>query len=106
MDYKSYTYRDCLYTIINHQQELIERYEEYIENNIHRPIQKYSKEDFDRAANEYIRLQRITIPQADIVMRCDYQVAREYDMIKAEFPIFPLELIKQFVEDKLMKGAD
>ena len=106
MDYKSYTYRDCLYTIIKYQQELIKRYEEYIENNIHRPIQKYSKEDFDVAANEYIHLQRITIPQADIVMKCDYQIVREYDIIKAEFPIFPIELIEQFVEDKLMKGAN
>ena len=103
MDYKNYTYRDCLYTIIQYQQELIKRYEEYIETNICRPIQKYSKEDFDVAVKEYIHLQRITIPQADIVMKCDYQIAREYDIIKAEFPVFPLHLIEQFVEEKLSK---
>ena len=102
MEYKN-SYRDCLYTIIKHQQELIKRYEEYIETNICRPIEKYSKKDFDVAANEHICLQRITIPQADIIMKCDYRIAREFDIIKAEFPVFPLHLIEQFVEEKLNK---
>lgn len=103
MDYKSYSYRDCLYSIIQYQQELIKRYEEYIENNICQRIKKYSKEDLDIAANEFVQCQHITIPQADIMMKCDYRITMEYDIIKAEFPIFPLHLIEQFVEEKLDK---
>lgn len=103
MDYQNYNYRDCLYSIIQCQQSLIKRYEEYIENNICKPIKKYSKEDFDIAADEFVQYQHITIPQADIMMKCDYRIAREFDIIKAEFPVFPLHLIEQYVNEKLLK---
>lgn len=103
MDYKSYTYKDCLYTIINYQQEIIKRYEEYIEKNIHQSIKKVTKEDFDVEALTRLEWQRITIPQVDLMMVCDPSVMREYDLIKSEFPLFPLHLIEQFVEEKLSK---
>ena len=103
MDYKNYTYRDCLYTIIQHQQELIKRYEEYIEHNICAKISKREKEEFDIRSQRPINIKRITIPQADFMMMCDPIIAREYDIIKAEFPVFPLHLIEQFVEEKLNK---
>ena len=32
MDYKNYDYRECLYSIIQYQQDIIKRYEEYIKN--------------------------------------------------------------------------
>lgn len=101
MDYKSYTYKDCLYTIIKYQQEIIKRYEEYIEKNIHQSIKKKTKEDFDVEALTRLEWQHITIPQVDLMMVCDSSVMREYDLIKAEFPLFPLYLIQQYVEEKL-----
>lgn len=103
MDYKNYDYRECLYSIIQYQQEIIKRYEEYIENNIHQPIKKCVREDFDIRAMERVYSQRITIPQTDIMMICDPRVVREFDVIKSEYPVFPLHLIKQYVEEKLSK---
>ena len=103
MDYKNYDYRECLYSIIQYQQEIIKRYEEYIENNIHQLIKKCVREDFDIRAMERVYSQRITIPQTDIMMICDPRVVREFDVIKSEYPVFPLHLIKQYVEEKLSK---
>ena len=103
MDYKNYTYRDCLYTIIQYQQELIKRYEEYIENSICKPIEKRTQEGFSPYPLDRVQCQRITIPQVDIMMRCDSWLIHEFNAIKAEFPVFPLHLIEQFVEEKLNK---
>lgn len=101
MDYKTYDYRECLYSIIQYQQDIIRQYEEYIEKNIHQPIKKYTREDFDNKSLERIYLQRITIPQADIITSCEPRVIREFDIIKSEFPIFSLHLIRQYIEEEL-----
>ena len=103
MDYKAYNYRDCLYTIIQYQQELIKRYEEYIENSICRPIEKCTHESFGADPFDRVQCQRITIPQADIMMKGDPRLIHEFNAIKAEFPVFPFHLIEQFVNEKLLK---
>ena len=103
IDFKNYTYRELLYSIIHYQQEIIKRYEEYIENNICAQISKTEKEEFDMRSMRPINVKRIKIPQTDFMMLCDPIVAREWDFIKAEFPVFPLHLIEQFVEEKLNK---
>ena len=99
LDFKNYSYRELLYSVIQYQQEIIKKYQEYIENNIHSKISEYSKEDFDVRAMEHIHCKRITIPQTDIMMFCDPRVAREYEIIKAEHPICSIDAIKYYMEE-------
>lgn len=99
IDFKNYTYRELLYSIIHYQQEIIKRYEEYIENNICTQISKTEKEEFDMRSMRPIHVKRITIPQTDFMMLCDPIVAREWDFIKAEHPICSIDAIKYYMEE-------
>jgi hypothetical protein len=99
MDYKNYCYRECLYSIIQYQQEIIKRYEEYIEKNIFAQISKTEKEEFDIRSMRPINVKRITIPQTDFMMLCDPRIAREWDIIKAEHPICSIDAIKYYMEE-------
>ncbi len=99
LDFKNYTYREILYSIIQYQQEIIKRYEEYIEKNMYAQISKIEKEDFDLRSQRLINIKRITIPQTDFMMLCDPRIAREWDIIKAEHPICSIDAIKHYLED-------
>lgn len=99
LDFKNYSYRELLYSVIQYQQEIIKKYQEYIENNIHSKISEYNKEDFDARATERIHCKRITIPQVDLMFRCDASVIREYEIIKAEHPICSIGAIKYYMEE-------
>ncbi len=99
IDFKNYTYRELLYSIIQYQQEIIKRYEEYIEKNICAQISKTEKEEFDMRSLRPLNVKRITIPQADFMMLCDPRIAREWEFIKAEHPICSIDAIKHYLED-------
>lgn len=99
LDFKNYTYRELLYSIIQYQQEIIKRYEEYIEKNIFAKISKAEKEEFDIRSMRPINVKRITIPQTDFMMLCDPRVAREWDFIKAEHPVCSIDAIKHYLEE-------
>ena len=105
MDYKHYSYLEDLYAIIQHQQDIIAKYEEYIETNIHQKIKKVAKEDFDVRALGRVYCQRITIPQTDIMMACDPKVIAEWEEIKLRYPHYPLPDIKRFIMEKSCKKA-
>lgn len=95
--FKDYTYREILFSIIQYQQEIIKRYEEYIEQTIHSKISKEEKEKFDMRSMRKINIQRITIPKVDFMMMCEPVVAREWDYIKATHPICSIDAIKHYL---------
>jgi hypothetical protein len=99
IDFKNYTYREILYSIIQYQQEVIKKYQEYIETNIHNQITERDQEYFDVPSCETIHCKRITIPQADLMFKCDASIIREYEMIKAEHPICSIDAIKHYLEE-------
>jgi hypothetical protein len=99
LDFKNYTYIERLYSIIQYQQEVIKRYQEYIETNIHNQITEQDQEQFDLHSFETIHCKRITIPQADIMFKCDASIIREYEMIKAEHPTCSIDAIKYYMEE-------
>lgn len=99
LDFKNYSYIEILYSIIKYQQEVINRYEEYIEKNICSQIDKTEKEEFDMRSMRPINVKRITIPKVDFMMLCDPSVAREWDFIKAEHPICSIDAIKYYMEE-------
>ena len=101
MDYKSYSYLEDLYSIIQYQQDIIKRYEEYIETNIHKKIEKCDKEDFSPRSNEILHYKRITIPQTDIAMICSPYIASEWQEIKDSSPLLPVSAVRYFITEKL-----
>jgi hypothetical protein len=105
MDYKNYSYLEDLYSIIQYQQDIIKRYEDYIETNIHQKIETREREEFSPHSNEVIHYKRITIPQADIAMVYSPHIAREWQEIKDMSPLLPCSAVRRLIMEKMAEMA-
>jgi hypothetical protein len=105
MDYKNYSYLEDLYSIIQYQQDIIKRYEDYIETNIHQKIESCEKEDFSPHSNEILHYKHITIPRVDIAMVYSSHIAREWQEIKDMSPLLPCSAVRRLIMEKMAEMA-
>ena len=89
-----------LLDVCNYQQELLKKYEEYIEQNI---ANKILEEDYDNPLDPMGRanFKRITIPQSTFMLRCDPSTLKAWEWLKYQRPVFePDYFIKAaFIEE-------
>ena len=90
-----------LLDVCNYQQELLKKYEEYIEQNI---VSKILEEDIDDDRwnpNALGTFKRITIPQSTFMLRCDKTTLKTWEWLKYQRPAFePDYFIKAaFIEE-------
>ena len=90
-----------LLEICNYQQAILDKYEEFIEQNI---VNKILEEDFDSDWHNPMRrgcFKRITIPQSTFMLRCDPSTLKAWEWLKFQRPVFEPEVyIKAaFVEE-------
>ena len=80
-----------LLEICSYQQELLKKYEEYIEQQI---TSKILEEDCDRPWDPMGRatFKRITIPQSTFMLRCDPSTLKAWEWLKFQRPVFEPEL--------------
>lgn len=77
-----------LLDICNHQQEILNKYEEFIEQNI---INKILKEDFDGTTWDRLgwgSFKRITIPQSTFMLRCDPSTLKAWKLLQYSRLVF------------------
>ena len=81
-----------LLEICSYQQELLTKYEEFIENQI---VSKIKEEDFngDRwRPDSWASFKRITIPETSFMLRCDPSTLKAWEWLKFQKPVFEPEL--------------
>ena len=81
-----------LLEICNYQQAILDKYEEFIEQNI---VNKILEEDFDGDTwNPMGRacFKRITITQSTFMLRCDPSTLKAWEWLKSQRPAFESEL--------------
>jgi hypothetical protein len=76
-----------LLEICNYQQHIMEKYKEFIEQNI---VNKILEEDYDEPWNPIGRasFKRITIPQSTFMLRCDPSTLKAWKWLQYERPVF------------------
>ena len=97
-----------LWELCKYQQNIIDKYKEYIEKQIHQKIteetSKQSRIDF----NQDSVFRHITIPETRMVACCDPWVHKNWEMLQAENPVITPEyfisLAYREMEEK--KNAD
>jgi hypothetical protein len=80
-----------LLEICNHQQAILDKYKEFIEQNI---VNHILEEDFDGDTwNPMGRasFKRITIPQSTFMLRCDPLTLKNWKWLQYERPVFDPE---------------
>lgn len=79
-----------LLEICNHQQAILDKYKEFIEQNI---VNKILEEDYDEPWNPMGRasFKRITIPQSTFMLRCDPSTLKAWKWLQYERPVFDPE---------------
>lgn len=90
-----------LLEICNHQQAILDKYKEFIEQNI---VNHILEEDFDGDIwNPMSRasFKRVTIPQSTFMLRCDPITLKNWKWLQYERPVFdPEYFIKAaFIEE-------
>ena len=94
-----------LLEICSYQQELLTKYEEYIEQNI---TSKILEEDYDNPWDPMgqANFKRITIPQSTFMLRCDPSTLKAWKLLQYERPVFEEDyFIKTaFIEEGENKG--
>ena len=81
-----------LLEICSYQQELLKKYEEYVEQQI---TSKILEEDFDSDWHNPMgraTFKRITIPQSTFMLRCDPSTLKAWEWLKFQRPVFEPEL--------------
>ena len=77
-----------LLDVCNHQQEMLEKYEEFIEKQI---MSNILKEDFDGVtwdAYGWGSFKRVTIPQSTFMLRCDSSTLKAWKLLQYSRPVF------------------
>ena len=80
-----------LLEICNHQQAILDKYKEFIEQNI---VNHILEEDFDGDTwNPMGRasFKRVTIPQSTFMLRCDPLTLKNWKWLQYERPVFDPE---------------
>ncbi len=89
-----------LLEICNYQQHIMEKYKEFIEQNI---VNKILEVDYDEPWDPMGRanFKRVTIPQSTFMLRCDPSTLKAWKWLQYERPVFdPEYFIKAaFVEE-------
>lgn len=86
-----------LLEICNYQQAILDKYEEFIEQNI---VNKILEEDFDSDWHNPMGrgcFKRITIPQSTFILRCDSSILKAWKLLQYDRPVFE--------EDYFIKAA-
>lgn len=80
-----------LWELCKYQQSIIDKYKDYIETYIHQKIQeeiiKHPGIDF----NETYFIRHITIPETQLVVRCDRWTHHNWELLQAENPLITPE---------------
>ena len=76
-----------LLEICNYQQHIMEKYKEFIEQNI---VNKILETDFDDSWTPIGRasFKRITIPQSTFMLQCDPSTLKAWKWLQYERPVF------------------
>lgn len=80
-----------LLEICNYQQAILDKYTEFIEQNI---VNKILEEDFDNDWHNpmgHASFKRITIPQSTFMLRCDPITLKNWKWLQYERPVFDTE---------------
>lgn len=80
-----------LLELCSYQQEILQKYEEYIEQQI---ISKILEEDFDSDWHNPMGqgcFKRITIPQSTLMIKCDPSTLKAWEWLKFQRPAFEPE---------------
>ncbi len=79
-----------LWELCKYQQNIIDKYKEYIEKYLHQKItDEILKDDMDFRQSAYFR--HITIPEVRMVTRCDPWVHKNWEILQAEQPVITPE---------------
>lgn len=80
-----------LWELCKYQQSIIDKYKDYIEHEIHSKIHEeiVKQPSFDFREQAFFR--RITIPQVELVARCDPWVHKNWELLQAESPVITPE---------------
>jgi hypothetical protein len=97
-----------LLEICNYQQAILDKYKEFIEQNI---VNHILEEDFDGDTwNPMGRasFKRVTIPQSTFMLRCDPLTLKNWKWLQYERPVFdPEYYIKAaFIEDAFIEEGE
>jgi hypothetical protein len=80
-----------LWELCKYQQNIIDKYKEYIEKQIHQKITEEIVKQPSIDFNQYSVFRHITIPETRMVARCDPWVYKNWEILQAENPVITPE---------------
>lgn len=81
-----------LWELCKYQQNIIDKYKEYIEKQIHQKIHEEIMEQPNMTdIGQYSYFRHITIPEVSMITRCDSWVHKNWEILQAENPVITPE---------------
>jgi hypothetical protein len=80
-----------LWELCKYQQNIIDKYKEYIEREIHQCIQEEITKQPHFEFSEIAYFRHITIPETHLVVRCDPWIQKNWELLQAENPVITPE---------------
>ena len=100
-------HEEYLLSIVKYQQEIIDKYKEYIEEMIHKEIIESVRDIDIFDPTNRLSLKQISIPESTFIVRCDPLTLRKWEWLKMETPIMDYNKIvfmaQEIKEDDLKK---
>jgi len=95
-------HEEYLLSIVKYQQEIIDKYKEYIEEMIHKEIIESVRDIDVFDPTNRLSLKQISIPESTFAVRCDPWTLRKWEWLKMETPIMnynKIALIAQEIKE-------
>ena len=73
--------------LCKYQQDIINKYKEYIEKYLHQPIKESTASRFDPFECQTLVVKHFTIPETRLVAKCSGACASEWDYLKTTTPL-------------------